>query len=99
MLRQDLLLIQEKEGALDRLIENLRKSRGDLRVHEQDVSGWSKGARFYPLIYLLTRVCGSKDWGTGVELSFHMLGKLSTLQVHHIFPKAYLSKRTMQDPM
>ena len=98
MLRQDLLLIQEKEGALDRLIENLRKSRGDLRVHEQDVSGWSKGARFYPLIYLLTRVCGSKDWGTGVELSFHMLGKLSTLQVHHIFPKAYLYEKDYARP-
>jgi len=93
MLRQDLSLIQEKEGALDRLIENLRKNRGDLTVHEQDVSGWSKGARFYPLIYLLTRVCGSKDWGTGVDLSSHMLGKLSTLQVHHIFPKAYLYEK------
>jgi len=92
VLRQDLSIIQEKEGALDRLIENLRKNRGDLTVHEQDVSGWSKGARFYPLIYLLTRVCGSKDWGTGVDLSSYMLGKLSTLQVHHIFPKAYLYK-------
>ena len=79
VLRQDLSLIQEKEGALERLIENLRKNRGDLTVHEQDVSGWSKGARFYPLIYLLTRVCGSKDWGTGVDLSSHMLGKLNTL--------------------
>jgi len=93
VLRQDLSLIQEKEGALDRLIENLRKNRGDLTVHEQDVSGWSKGARFYPLIYLLTRVCGSKDWGTGVDLSAYMLGKLSTLQVHHIFPKAYLYEK------
>jgi len=93
VLRQDLLLIQEKEGALDRLIENLRKNRGDLTVHEQDVSGWSKGARFYPLIYLLTRVCGSKDWGTGVDLSSYMLGKLSSLQVHHIFPKAYLYEK------
>jgi len=93
VLRQDLSLIQEKEGALERLIENLRKNRGDLTVHEQDVSGWSKGARFYPLIYLLTRVCGSKDWGTGVDLSSHMLGKLNTLQVHHIFPKAYLYEK------
>ena len=93
VLRQDPSLIQGKEGALDRLIENLRKNRGDLTVHEQDVSGWSKGARFYPLIYLLTRVCGSKDWGTGVDLSSHMLGKLSTLQVHHIFPKAYLYEK------
>ena len=93
VLRQDLSLIQEKEGALDRLIENLRKNRGDLTIHEQDVSGWSKGARFYPLIYLLTRVCGSKDWGTGVDLSSHMLGKLNTLQVHHIFPKAYLYEK------
>lgn len=90
VLKQDLSLIKEKDGALDRIIDNLRKTRGDLTVHEGDVSGWSTGARFYPLLYLLTRVCGAKDWGSGVELSAYMLGKLSTLQVHHIFPKALL---------
>lgn len=93
VLAQDLSIIKEKIGALDRLIDNLRKIRGDLTIKEQDVSGWSTGARFYPLLYLLTRVCGAKDWGSGVELSSFMLGRLSALQVHHIFPKAVLYKK------
>jgi len=93
VLAQDLGIIKDKAGALDRLIENLRKTRGDLTIKEQDVSGWSTGARFYPLLYLLTRVGGAKDWGSGVELSSFMLGKLSALQVHHIFPKAVLYEK------
>jgi hypothetical protein len=52
--------------------------------------GWSLGARFYPLLYMLTRVCHAQDWETGIDLSNSLLGKLSCLQVHHIFPKALL---------
>ena len=98
VLAQDLTFIEKKEGALDRLIDSLRKIRGDLTIKEQDVSGWSTGARFYPLLYLLTRVCGAKDWGSGVELSGFMLGKLSALQVHHIFPKAVLYENKFDRP-
>jgi hypothetical protein len=89
-LRQDLTQIQQTEGALDRLIDNLRQNRGNLTITEQDITGWSIGARFYPLIYMLTRVYGSIDWDSGIKLSAHILGKLSSLQVHHIFPKALL---------
>ena len=64
--------------------------RGDLRLRPNDFVGWSRGARFYPLMYMLTRVWHAKDWETGVELSNHLLGHLSSLQVHHIFPKALL---------
>lgn len=78
--------------ALDRLIDSLKQSRGDLRVREGDFSGWSQGARFYPLLYLLTRVWGARDWGDGNALSQHLLGKFSSLQIHHVFPKAYLYK-------
>jgi hypothetical protein len=98
VLAQDLTFIEKKEGALDRLIDSLRKIRGDLTIKELDVSGWSTGARFYPLLYLLTRVCGARDWGSGVELSGFMLGKLSALQVHHIFPKALLYENKFDRP-
>jgi len=37
-------------------------------------------------------VYGARDWGNGLILSAHMLGKLNALQVHHIFPKALLYK-------
>ena len=64
-----------------------------LRLHPDDFSGWSRAARFYPLLYMMTRVCKAKDWVTGVELSAYLLGHLSRLQIHHIFPKAPLYKQ------
>ena len=83
---------ESENGALDRLIGNLRDNRGDLKLNEQDFSGSSKGNRFYPLLYMMTRVCHARDWGTGDELSNHLLGHLSSLQIHHFFPKALLYK-------
>jgi hypothetical protein len=90
VMNQDLAAIEENEGALDRLIDQLRQNRGDLRIHPNDFAGWSRGARFYPLLYLLTRTWGAKDWGSGIALSKQMLGKHSSLQLHHVFPKSYL---------
>lgn len=92
VLNQDLGQIEEIEGGLDRLIEQLRQNRGDMRVKPSDFRGWSKGARFYPLLYMLTRVWKARDFHTGIELNAHLLGKLNALQVHHIFPKALLYK-------
>ena len=91
-LTRDLSLIEETDVALDRLIDQLRQQRGDLRLHPNDFLSWSQGSRFYPLLYMMTRVCHAQDWGSGLELSAHMLGVLSRLQVHHIFPKAKLYK-------
>ena len=81
-----------ENGALDNLIANLRDNRGDLRLNESDFSGSSRGNRFYPLLYMMTRACHAKDWGTGDELTNHLLGHLSQLQIHHFFPKALLYK-------
>lgn len=39
---------------------------------------------------MLTRVWKAKDWDNGVELSSFLLGNLSSLQMHHIFPKKLL---------
>jgi hypothetical protein len=89
---QDLKAIEEPDGALDRLIELLRKNRGDLRVNPNDFHGWSQGVRFYSLLYLLTRAQKARDWDTGVELSSHLPGHLSRLKISHIFPKALLYK-------
>lgn len=93
ILNQDLGVIEDVEGGLDRLIENLRRDRGDLRLQQTDFLGWSRGARFYPLLYMLTRVWRALDWETGVELKGHLLGNLSSLELHHIFPKALLYKK------
>jgi hypothetical protein len=98
VLNQDLALIEQADGALERLIAELRRNRGDLRLQPNDFLGWSKGARFYPLLYMMTRVGKAKDWETGNELSMHLLGKLSRLEVHHVFPKDLLYKHGYSRP-
>lgn len=90
VLNQDLALIEQSKVGLDNLINQLRQNRGDLRLTPDDFKGWSRSARFYPLLYMLTRVCHARDWGSGIELKDHLLGKTSGLQVHHIFPKSLL---------
>lgn len=90
VLNQDLESIEGPDGSLDRLLQHLRSNRGDLRLYPDDFVGWSLNARFYPLLYLLTRVSHSRDWCSGVELSNHLLGFMSSLELHHIFPKALL---------
>ncbi len=92
VLSQDLRAIEDKDDALDNLISLLSQNRGDLRVRPNDFLSWSIGARFYPLLYMMTRTGHAKDWNTGLELSSHLLGRLSRLEVHHIFPKALLYK-------
>ena len=94
-LNQDLELIEDATPsnpgvALNRLVEHLRQERANLMLHESDFGGSSKGNRFYPLLYMMTRVLHAQDWGTGNELTSHLLGYLSRLEIHHIFPKALL---------
>jgi hypothetical protein len=63
-----------------------------LRVEPGHFTGSGLGARFYPVLYMLTRMGDSEDWGTGLPLKASLLGKMSKLEVHHIFPKAQLYK-------
>ena len=90
VLNQDLEAIKDIEGGIDRLIAGLRRDRGDLTVTPLDFDQWSMGSRFYPLLYMLTRVRHARDWDTGIELSSNLLGMNSSLELHHIFPKARL---------
>jgi hypothetical protein len=82
--------VASKSG-IDGLISSLERWRGgNLTVDPQDFEGFGRGSRFYPLLYMLTRVQGARDFGSGLQLHSHLLGHLSSLQVHHIFPKAVL---------
>ena len=87
---QDLGTLEGSDGGLDALIEQLRLTQGGLRVEPGHFTGWSLGARFYPVLYMLTRMGEAWDWGTGLPLKAEMLGKMSSLEVHHIYPKAKL---------
>ena len=95
---QDLAALEGETGGLDKLLEQLRLWHGGLRVEGEHFTGWSLGARFYPVLYLLTRMGQAKDWGTGVELKANLLGKMSQLEVHHIFPRAQLYKQKYKRP-
>jgi hypothetical protein len=95
---QDLAALEGSEDGLNRLIEQLRLWHGGLRVEPGHFTGWSLGARFYPVLYLLTRMGQASDWGTGLPLKANLLGKMSQLEVHHIFPKAQLYKRKLGRP-
>ncbi|MDZ7697756.1 MAG: DUF262 domain-containing protein [Deltaproteobacteria bacterium] len=95
---QDLEAISGENGGLDRLLEQLRLWHGGLRVESGHFTGWSLGARFYPVLYLLTRMGEARDWGTGLPLKAGLLGKMNQLEVHHVFPKAELYKRGYKKP-
>ena len=95
---QDLAALEGSDGGLDKLLDQLRLWHGGLRVEPGHFTGWSLGARFYPVLYMLTRMGQACDWGTGLPLKSSLLGKMSQLEVHHIFPKAQLYKRNYKRP-
>ena len=86
----DLEALDGDGGGLDRLLDTLRLWHGGLRVEPGHFGGWNMGARFYPVLYMLTRMTEARDWGSGLPLKASMLGRLNRLEVHHIFPKAQL---------
>ena len=92
-LMQDLTAMEDHSEALERLIDQLRIWRGDLVVRPDNFASWSIGARFYPMLYMLTRVGEARDWDTGLPLKANMLGRTSRLEIHHIFPKSQLYSR------
>ncbi|WP_374571958.1 DUF262 domain-containing protein [Phenylobacterium sp.] len=89
---QDLEALEDPAGPLEGLLTKLRLWHGGLRVEPAHFTGWSLGARFYPVLYMLTRMGEARDLGTGLPLKASLLGKMSRLEVHHIFPKAQLYK-------
>ena len=95
---QDLAALDGPDGGLDKLLDQLRLWHGGLRVEPGHFTGWSLGARFYPVLYMLTRMGQARDWGTGLPLKANLLGKMSRLEVHHIFPKSQLYKRNYKRP-
>ncbi|MSQ99003.1 MAG: DUF262 domain-containing protein [Xanthomonadales bacterium] len=93
---QDLAALEGPEGGLDKLLEQLRLWHGSLRTEPGNFTGWGLGARFYPLLYMITRMGSTQDWGTGLPLRANLLGKMNRLEVHHIFPKAQLYKHNFK---
>jgi hypothetical protein len=91
VLAQDLSTLATADtDPVEQMLVALRQQRGDLTVKPADFLAWSKGARFFPILYMLTRVAGARDWGTGELLDKTALGDYSNLEIHHVFPKRVL---------
>ncbi len=68
MIDQDLAALEDPGESLDVLLEQLRLWNGGLRVESAHFTGRSLAARFYPVLYMLTRMGEARDWGTGLPL-------------------------------
>ena len=92
-LNQDLGNLRQTEFAdaqIAGLTGALRSERGTLRLQELDFHGSWVGNRFYPLLYLLTRVARARDLLKNIPLSMSLIG--NPLELHHLFPKTHLYK-------
>ncbi len=91
VINQDLGALEE-DNPIEALRLNLRQSQGERSVtHENFDLNYNK-SRFYSLLYIMSRVHDARDWGTGNQLRHHSLGSHTNLEMHHIFPRAYLSR-------
>ncbi len=96
VLNQDLTVIQPPDGTIERLIRQLRQNRGDLQLAPNDFQGWGQNNRFYPFLYMLTRVDHARDWGSGRDMARD--GARPSLQLHYIFPKETLYEHQYTRP-
>jgi hypothetical protein len=89
VLNQD-FAVADGSGA-DGLISSLERWRdGNLAVDGRHFAGAGRGSRFYPLLYLLTRVLGARDFGNGLPLQGQPPADAAGIALHPVFPKALL---------
>lgn len=90
-IRQDLQAIDSNDNdAVSALIEQLQHMRGSLRVEPRDLAGYNRGDRFYSLLYMLTRIYGTRDLAKNIGLRTGLHGEDYQLELHHVFPKSKL---------
>lgn len=92
VINQDLTALSGTTDPVDGLLRNLRLSHGERTISHENFNLSYTSARFYPLLYVMTRAQDGRDWGTGNQLRHHSLGNHTNLEMHHIFPKAYLRR-------
>lgn len=66
---QDLEALEGSDGGVDRLLEQLRLWHGGFQAEPNHFMGWSVGARFYPVLYMLTRMGGQRTGEQDCRLS------------------------------
>jgi len=95
----DIEALSSDDGGIDRLLEKLRLSRGSLKIESEHFTAWGKGARLYPVLYLLTRTGRAQNFCDGLPVAANMLGKMNQLEIHHIFPKSKLYEKDYSRPL
>ena len=90
-INQDLLALGDQDP-VEALLRNLRLSQGERSITHENFDMNYTRARFYPMLYILSRIQDARDWGTGNRLRHHSLGDHTNLELHHIFPRAYLRR-------
>ncbi len=88
----DLEEIEDPDNGLGSLLHRLRESHAT-EIRASDFGTATRNSRFYPMLYLLTRMGSARDLCSGIVLKADLLGKGSKLEVHHIFPKSQLRKQ------
>ena len=81
----------ENDDPLAALIESLADHTGGRSVGPESFDAVRTNARFFPLLHIMSRVGGARDW----KVPMSMLSDLdpgTPLQLHHIFPKAVLQR-------
>ena len=86
-----LALHEAPDGGIGNRLDHLRLWHAGPRAFH----GRSLGARFYPVVYLLTRMRETRDRSTGLSLKSNLLDKMSRLEVHSIVPKVQLYARNV----
>ncbi len=89
----DLMVLQNTsaDDSIDGLLENLRRWRGGLKVEARNFHGATRGNRFYPVLYMMTRMGGARDLYDGQPLN-NQSGEKPQLELHHLFPKFLLHR-------
>lgn len=92
-LEQDLATLDnDTKSPLESLVERVRLWNRPTVEPQHFAEGLGLGARFYPVLYMLTRMSDTRDLGTGLPLKQGNVGRMNQLEVHHIFPKSLLYK-------
>ena len=90
---RDIAILEKSNYDLSALVKELKVWTGNLKVKPEHFDSWSLGSRFYPVLYMLTRMGDTQDWCTPwLPLKKQALGTAAQLELHHIFPKSKLYK-------
>ena len=78
------------------LMQELRGMTPSLNIGTEGFTRNRSSKPYYRLLITLTRRRGARDLQSGVSLSFDHFGENARLEAHHIFPRAFLSKASIE---